>query len=124
MRVHPPRPWVADAGAAPGVALRYPGVLEFIDGQVFRLALDRDKPSGAETARHGQIAGDVSGVVPGVEFFLDGGRDVDPPHLQEGRHLDGLLDRVGVHREDLPVRLRRKLRPIRLVPILVRCGEG
>ena len=66
----------------------------------------------------------LSRVVPDVEFFVDGGRQIDPPHLQKRRYLDGLLDGVGVHREDLAVEVRRKSRPTRLVPILVRCGEG
>src|SRR5947209_8167236 len=71
MRVHPSRPRIADAGAVPSIALGYLGVLELVHGQVFWLPFHRDKPSGAETARHRQIARNVSSVVPGVEFFLD-----------------------------------------------------
>src|SRR5271166_4164798 len=52
IRLHPSRPRVARAGSAPGIALRDPGMLELVHGQVFGLALDDDEPASAEASGH------------------------------------------------------------------------
>src|ERR1700737_3951096 len=83
IRLHPPRPRIACSCPIPGLALRNPGMFELVDGQIFRLAFDGDKPAGAEAARDRQIARDISCVVPGVELLLHRCGDVDPPHLEK-----------------------------------------
>src|SRR5215216_6535587 len=64
-------PRVAVARLVPFRAFRHPGMLEFIKGQVFRLAVHRDVAAGAETAGHREIGRDIGGVVPVVELLLD-----------------------------------------------------
>jgi len=55
------------------------------------------------SAERPEISVDARAKELGALITVDGGRYIDPPHLQKGRHLDRLLDRVGVHREDLAV---------------------
>src|SRR5271167_4196536 len=52
IRLHPSRPRIARAGSAPGITLRDPGMLELVEGEVFGLALDNDKPASAEASGH------------------------------------------------------------------------
>src|SRR5436190_4315778 len=96
-------PRIAVAGTGPFGSLRHAGMLEFVERQVFRLAIDRHIASRVDTAGAVEIGRDIRRVVPVVELLLDHRRDVDPPHLQKRRRLAGLLDRVAVHREDLAV---------------------
>src|SRR5437016_4959363 len=64
-------PGVAVAGPRPGLAFRDVRVLELVEGQIFRLAVDGDKAARAKTARHRHIRREVGRVVPVVEFLLD-----------------------------------------------------
>src|ERR1700732_4754421 len=66
IRLHPPRPRVARSCPIPGLALRNPGMFELVDGQIFRLAFDGDKPAGPRGTRARQIARGITTVVPRV----------------------------------------------------------
>src|ERR1700704_1132681 len=96
-------PWIAVAGARPFGAFRHRGVLELVERQGFRLAVDRRIPARVDAAGALQIGRDIRRIVPVVELLLDHRRDVDPPHLQKRRRLVNLLDRVAVDRKDLAI---------------------
>src|SRR6266566_5506517 len=95
-------PRIAVAGPRPFRGLRHAGMLELVERQVFRLAVDRDVAARAEAAGTLEIRRDVGGVVPVVELFLDHRRDIDSSHLQKRRGLAGLLNRIAMDRKDLP----------------------
>ena len=80
-------------------------MLELVYGEVFGLALDNDEPARADASGHRKIAWEINCIVPGVELFFDRGGNINPAHLEERSHRHGLLDRVRMHRKDLPIRV-------------------
>src|SRR5215469_5706145 len=103
MRAHAGVPWIAIARARPFRRIWHVGVVEFVDRQVSRLALDREMAPRAEAARDGEIAWNIGGVVPVVELLLHRGGDVDAPHLEERRGAHRVVRRLGTRGEDLTI---------------------
>src|SRR3984957_6916022 len=100
-------PRISGTGTRPFGGVRHAGVFELVDCQVFRLAFDGEIAARTDAAGHRQIPWDVVGVVPVVEFLLHGGGDIDASHLKEWRWTHRVVDRIGLHREDLAVAIQQ-----------------